>query len=199
MSSQALGRRAQESLRRTAGGLRKTRWTGPREPRRQFDIATDNFSNELKNLKIPDETAAGHKDEVSSMEKARFMNMKLLAYLYKFIDDNGSNIDMGDVRKLRELFLDENIYDNYIRPFIPDDMTKIEKSVVSIAIKQEYLRYLMVISQHRSSYITDETILKDLIKDVPERYASEEYINEEESLSIGEDENIADTDEEEEL
>ena len=145
--------------RRLGKGGKMIRWgpkvsTGVKDKTPQ-GIASDNFKRDLKALGLDAGSVSFFTDEVSRMEQTRFMYMKVLAATYAMMKKY--NITQETLLASSDLF-DNDVIMEFIKPLmvtktgvakVEDDELTLSSKIVSF--KQEMLRYMIAIFDHRSN------------------------------------------------
>lgn len=137
---------------------RTQRAKGPRKP---IDIASESFKQALTKFEVSESQKTDYIIEVSTMEKARFMNMKLLAIVYKFMGDY--QIKTWEDATLKRHAFDANntiVYTDLLIQSSEDIEKKSpdELNIYRIEIRDEMVRYMIVILSHRARHTKQRPI-----------------------------------------
>jgi len=137
--------------------LKSYQFTHKRDPN---EISTEVFLKELQFLRVEPDLARSWSNEVKTMEIARIMNMRFLAYTYYLMYVYGiKSRDFTSPTTLSDIFSKSETISNFITPWIPDTKTQAQKDIKIIKFKHEYIKYITVILNHRDEYspiITEE-------------------------------------------
>jgi hypothetical protein len=149
-----------------------------------MDIASESFKQSLTKFEVSDSDKSRYVQEVSTMEKARFMNMRLLAIVYKFMEDY-QIVDWNTITGNPAPFSADNTipYTDLLIQSADDKdkMSAEDLYIYRIETRDEMLRYMIVIFEHRSR---PQPKVSTLILDDDE-YEEDNYGDDE---SIGPDE-----------
>lgn len=155
-----LTRLARKKLEATPQGERTLRYLS-RGQRRQtarspIKIATDGLVKALQSFEVETGLQKAFSDDMATMEKARFMNMKVLAITYLFMYRKGINDELDLEKAGGEVFSAKNM-DEYVSLVIPkqsDTEKKLSSNdifIMKTELRDEVITYMYVILEHRQN------------------------------------------------
>ena len=187
--SSSVQRRARENLSKTPLGSKLMKTHYPKYQRDSSEVSTEVFSKELQILGVSAELITSWSAEVKTMEVARNMNMRFLAYTYNLMSMKSIHSSQDiEARALHFVLSETKTVIDFILPWIQKFKDERQRKIKIIEFKHQYIRYLRAIFKHRESptVITGEYVFgnegdvydEDLREDVIEQQYAEEISEE---------------------